>query len=198
MAISSTLHLGQTFQDAVLTLENLGLTDVLLPFLLIFTLIFAVLQKTKILGDEKKNLNTMIALVIALLVVIPHVTNSYPPDQDVVTIMNTALPQVSLLVVAIIMLIVILGIFGPQGRWAGGTGSGLAAIIGIVGIVWIFGAASGFFGGWDWFVSTFGEDGVTLAIVIIVFAIVIFAITRDRQRHGQGLMQGLERMFWKP
>lgn len=191
------MAIGQTFQDAILNLEELGLTDVLLPFLLVFTLLYAVLQKTKILGDEKKNINMMIALVIALLVVIPHVTNSYPPDADIVVIMNTALPQVSLLIVAIIMLIVILGIFGPEGRWIGGSPSGVAALVGIIGIVWIFGASIGWLGGWDWFITTFGEETVTLVIVILAFAVIVYAVTRERISAGQGLMQGLERMFRK-
>lgn len=58
-------------------LSELGLYDVVLPFLLIFTLIFAILEKTKILGEEeidgkkytKKNLNAMISFVIALITV---------------------------------------------------------------------------------------------------------------------------------
>ena len=34
------------------SLNELGLSDVLLPFLLIFTIMFAVLQKTKVLGKD--------------------------------------------------------------------------------------------------------------------------------------------------
>lgn len=39
------------------------------PFLLIFTLIFAILQKSKILGEEKAQVDALIALSIALIVV---------------------------------------------------------------------------------------------------------------------------------
>ena len=41
------------------TLESWGLTDVLLPFLLVFTIIFAILQKSNILGEGKKNFNVI-------------------------------------------------------------------------------------------------------------------------------------------
>ncbi len=191
------LRVGQTFQDAIINLENLGLTDVLLPFLLIFTLIFAVLQKTKILGEEKKNINTMIALVIALLVVIPHVTNSYPSGTDIVEILNTVLPQISLLIVAILMLIVVVGIFYPT-TYGIGSWSGVAAIIGIIGLIWIFGAATGWFGGWDWFVSTFGEETITLVIVILVFAIIVYLITREQRTPGTRMLEGIDRMFRGP
>ena len=64
-------------ENFVRALDGWGLTDVMLPFLLIFTLVFAIMQKTKILGEDKKNFNVIIALVMALLVVIPHITSSY-------------------------------------------------------------------------------------------------------------------------
>ena len=39
------------------------------PFLLIFTLVFAVLQKSKILGEDKKQIDALISLAIALIVI---------------------------------------------------------------------------------------------------------------------------------
>ncbi len=43
--------------------------DIILPFLLVFVLIFAILEKLKILGEEKKQVNAIIAFVIALIFV---------------------------------------------------------------------------------------------------------------------------------
>ena len=62
--------------------------DLLLPFLLIFTIVFAVLQKSNILGKDKRNFNSVIALVVSLSVVIPHITGSYPAGFDVVEIIQ--------------------------------------------------------------------------------------------------------------
>ena len=42
------------FQDFFESLERVGFMDFLLPFLLIFTILFAVLDKTKILGEGRK------------------------------------------------------------------------------------------------------------------------------------------------
>ncbi|MBW3004366.1 hypothetical protein KY310_00855 [Candidatus Woesearchaeota archaeon] len=58
-------------------LQKIGIYDVVLPFLLTFTIVFAILEKTKILGSEeiegkkytKKNLNAMVAFVIGFLVI---------------------------------------------------------------------------------------------------------------------------------
>ena len=104
------------FADVILELEQMGVADVLLPFLLIFTLVFAVLQKTRILGQyenrPRKNLNTIIALVMGLAVVIPHVV--HPSDYDAVNIINRALPNVSVILVAILMMMLLIGIFSDR------------------------------------------------------------------------------------
>jgi hypothetical protein len=51
-------------------LQSAILTDFLYPFLLIFFLVFAILEKTKILGgDDKKQLNAFISLIIGLIFV---------------------------------------------------------------------------------------------------------------------------------
>jgi len=57
--------------------RELGVYDVILPFILVFTIMFAILERTKIFGVEKvkdepytkKNLNAMVSFVIAFLVV---------------------------------------------------------------------------------------------------------------------------------
>ena len=185
------------FTYALRGMDVYGLTDVLLPFMLIFTIVFAVLQKTKILGDGKKNLNTILSLTLALMVVIPHVTNSYPAGTDIVKIMNDALPRVSLLVVAIIMLIIMVGIFYPEG-YSFGAWSSLAAVVGIIGLIWIFGGSLGWFQNWSWFVNTFGEETITVAIVIIVFALVIWFVTGEKKTGGTRFMEGLDKFFRGP
>ena len=93
--------------NAIEFLKRFGLFDIVLPFLLVFTLVFAILEKTKILGaDEKKlakkNLNSMVAFVVALLVV---ATNK------IVTTINTALPNIILLLVVVFAFLLLISIF---------------------------------------------------------------------------------------
>jgi len=45
------------------------LTNAVLPFLLVFVLIFAVLQKSKVLGEEKNQIDALVSLTIALILV---------------------------------------------------------------------------------------------------------------------------------
>ncbi len=88
-------------------LQDFGLFDVVLPFLLIFAIIFAILEKTLILGKEsdgapKKNLNSIVALVVALLFVSAN---------KAVNIISTALPNIALMIVIAVSFLLMLGVF---------------------------------------------------------------------------------------
>ena len=42
---------------------------IIYPFLLVFTLVFAILQKSKILGEDKRQIDALVALAVGLIVV---------------------------------------------------------------------------------------------------------------------------------
>ena len=188
------------YVDFFQRLESYGLTDAMLPFLLIFIIIFAVLQKSKILGVGKKNFNVLLALIMALLVVIPHVTGTYPADRDVVKIINDSLPQVSLVAIAIIMALILIGLLGGESTWLGGSLSGWIAIAAVGIIIYIFGGSmnlwSNTFGDW------WGSDTTTLVIIILIFAVIVWYITRDadseKASKSFNLIGELGNMFKKP
>src|SRR3989344_1658566 len=99
------------FQDAIFYLQRIGVYDIILPFLLIFSILFSVLQKVTIFsGPERKRLNITVALAIALLSVIPHTLGNYPGGIDVVNVINNSLPQIALLIIAIIMVLLMMGV----------------------------------------------------------------------------------------
>lgn len=165
-----------------------GFTDIILPFLLIFTIIFAVLEKTKILGEEKRSMNIGIAIVLALMTVIPHVTNALPPDRDPVKIINNAIPKVSLFVVAIIFLMILLGVFAHDRLLLGVSAPGWVAFISVFALIYIFGSAAGI---WTpQFIQrlegTFGSDVISVVIMIVIFGIIIAFVTGGGEREGYG------------
>ena len=167
--------------------ENERFLESALPFLLIFVMVFAVLQKTKIIGEGRRQFNTIVALALSLMVILPHLTGSYPPGKDVVEIMNTALPQVSLLIIVILSALLLVGVFAP-GIMFGGTSAGVfLGLVSIAAVIYIFGNAAGFWqaGGW---LSFLGDPDTQAVIVIItVFALIIWFITRE-DGSGSGLM----------
>ncbi len=66
-----------TFRETFTFLDKIGVLDVVLPFLLIFTIVFAILEKTRVFGTEtidgknytKKNLNSLASFAIAFFAV---------------------------------------------------------------------------------------------------------------------------------
>ena len=101
-------------EEFVKLVNSWGLSDVMLPFLLVFVIFFAILTKVKVFGEKSSRYNLIVALVIALVFVIPHVMDRYPSNFDPVEIMNEALPNISIVIVAAIAALIIIGAFGGQ------------------------------------------------------------------------------------
>lgn len=167
-----------TFQNAIYYLERIGLRDVILPFFLIFTVLFAVLQRVQLFGKESKKYNIVIALVIGFLVVIPHIMGAYPPGIDVVLIMNQALPEIALLIIVIIMVMLMIGLLGG-GEYKRGPWTGIAALVAVLGLIIIFVRAfyPAFTPGWLSFLDDPGFQA--LIIVLIVFGLIVWFVTSE-------------------
>lgn len=175
--------------------QTYGVMDFLLPFILVFTIVFAVMQKTKLLGD-KKNYNVIIALVLALLFVVPHITGSYPLGYDPVQVMNESLPSISLVAVAAIMILLLMGIFSTTFSQRAAP---LIAIVSIAFVIYIFGASLNLWRGpydiFYWWTAEVTE----LVIVILIFGLIVWFITKEpgAETPGKGLLEGIKNMFEK-
>lgn len=161
--------------------------EVVLVFLLIFVIIYAILQKTKILGDGKKNLNIVVAMVVGLLVVIPHVTGRFPPNADPVLIIQDALPSISIVLVAIIFLLILIGVFGQEKVFLGLSMPGWIAFFSFAVIVIVFGGAAGWWSGYfgqtlEQFV---GAESIAVVIMLLVFGIIIAWVTSDSKESDE-------------
>ena len=179
------------FSDFFEALGEAGVM-VFLVFLLVFTVIFAVLDKTKILGEAKKNMNVALALIFALMFVIPHVTGDYARlGYDPVKIIIRALPQVSLIVVAVIALMVLIGVFAHDRILLGLSAPGWIGLFSVIAIVVIFGGAAGWWttGFVDWLENNFGKDILAIVIMILVFGIIIAFVTGGEERGKVGALE---------
>jgi len=88
-------------------LDDFGFFRVVVPFLLVFTLVFAVLQKTKILGSKEgdkvkanKNVDSMVAFSIALFVVAAG---------NVVEVIRTSLPLIMIVLILLVSFMLLVG-----------------------------------------------------------------------------------------
>jgi peptidoglycan/LPS O-acetylase OafA/YrhL len=97
-------------EEGIKFLDNLGLWDVVIPFILVFTLVYAVLEKVKIFktkdGDPKRQINAMIALIIAFFVLI---------SAKVLDVINIVAHYMVIVIIAAILVAIIIGLMGYGG-----------------------------------------------------------------------------------
>ena len=142
--------------QAIVTLEQLGILDSLIPFAIIFAVIYQVLQQTGIFYEPKldkdgkpkagektpaKKVNAVIGMSVALMTVVPHVLGYYSPTSDPVIIMARIAPEVALIVLALVLASIMAGIlgtganapsagiFGKVSKYAGYISLGLIGLV---------------------------------------------------------------------
>ena len=103
------------FRQVIDFFQSIGLYDVVLPFLLVFTIVFAILEKTKVLGTEdidgkkytKKNLNAIASFVIAFLVI---------AAKELVQIINDTVAKAVIVLFFSILFLLLVGSFHKEGE----------------------------------------------------------------------------------
>ena len=169
--------MASEMSDLISQLEDFGFYEVALPFILIFTLFFAILQKIELFGENGKNFNAVISMVMAFLVV---------RTQSIVEVMNTFLPQISLIALIFVVVLILIGILlGPAaGGWSG-LPLGLGLIITITGVGIAFYGSSAPLGIElpDWLQFTVGDRNILLGILL--FFLFISFITSEPGKPGQ-------------
>ena len=165
--------------------EHLGIYDVVLPFLLVFTIVFAILEKTRAFGTEKlgdgkeytrKNLNAMVAFVAAFFVI---------ASTQLVAIISVVMAHTVLLLLMSVCFLMLAGSFhsGQKEFFLEGGWRMFFMIIMAVGIFLIFLNALGWL---DiiWNAVFFKFDSVTVSSIVLVGALVGFMIyvTRDNDK----------------
>ncbi len=143
-------------------------THAILPFLLVFTLIFAILQRSKILGEGKKQIDAIVALVIALLLI------AFPLPRSIIVFL---MPFLAVMAVIILVFMLLWGFVasGKDGlvmnkglKITFGIIIGIALAIAILFAAGVWDAVYGFFTGSEWSQS--------ILINILFIAIIIGAM----------------------
>lgn len=171
---------------AIEFLKDFGFYDVVLPFLLVFTLVFAILEKTKIFGTTdkkpKKNINAMIAFVIALFFV--ATTNLVIGAQEF-------LPNIVVLLITLMSFMMLVGFFYSDKEFSFENHKFwkvFLTIIFFIGIV-LMALHAFVIEVWNWlFVDVTGfwssTAGVTIIFLLIVIGTIIF-VTVGGKKGGE-------------
>ncbi len=173
------LQAGFTIGEGVQFLVDFGVYQYLLPFLLVFSIMFAILNKTKVLGG-KTNIDGVVAMVGGLLLVV---------QQDIVETINTFLPKVSLIIVVILMFLILVALVagkefkGFQGAWMG-----LFIIVIIVALFMALNPNITFLNSIDR--ERLLQIGIFLGIMIGSFFLVTSAFKEEKGNKGDGGLGG--------
>ena len=145
-------------------------TLVILPFLLVFTLVFAILQKSKLLGEGKQQIDAIISFVIAAVVI------SFANAVNIITQLSVFM-ALALFILFVFMIIYSFAYGDTKGdplaaqKW-------LIPAIGIVVIIAVVIAVLIISGYWDDVYNFFtqGELGSNVIFVILIIAAIVAVV----------------------
>ena len=153
-------------------LQHWILTRFAFPFLLMFFIVFAILEKTKLLGEDKKQLNALLSFVVALI----FVSAVYPT----LVVSNLILFLTVGLVVIFIVLLLWGFIFADKEgfkvqSWIKGVLGGLVGVSVIIAVLWatgVQGKVIEFLFRQEWS-STFWINVVFIVVIGVALAVVV-------------------------
>ncbi|MEM4330675.1 MAG: hypothetical protein QW273_01550 [Candidatus Pacearchaeota archaeon] len=156
--------MAYSITNALNKLNELGVFSYVLPFMIIFALVFGLLQKTKILGDKDvKGINAVIAAGIAGISLM---------FDTVPTFFSVIFPKFGVGLAIFLVLLIMLGFFYSDGKGNFSSLKWVGWVIGIGVLLWTLNE-------WDWFGSFQGSFGVFLEDylpLIILVLLIIFGI----------------------
>ena len=153
-------------------LQHELVTRFILPFLLVFFIVFGILEKTKLFGDEKKQLNALTAFIISLI----FVAVTFPT----IVVSNMML----FLSIAIVVMFVGLLLWGfvtggeakiGEKQWTKWTAGGVIIVAVVIALFWaagIEGKAIDFLFYQDWS-NTLWTNIAFIVIVAVALAIAV-------------------------
>jgi|SRR3989338_559008 len=182
------------FRSVIEFFNEIGLFEVVLPFLLVFTIVFAILEKTKVFGTEtiegkkypKKNLNATASFVIAFFVI---------ASSKLVEIITTVSSFTVILLMLSVLFLLLIGSFMKEGEgvFLSGSWQYFFMILMFVGIVLIFVFALGW---WDqlWGFLRFGKSGDTVGAIVLLVIIFLFVwyVVKGEPHHDKGKKESSE------
>ena len=188
ISLASYGYYGGTIGSMLSQWEQMGIFSYILPFLLIFALIFGLLVKINIFGSKDKP-NRTVDAIIALAVSLMSLQFDFVPR-----FFAEVFPRLGVGLAILLIAIILLGLFTTQKTWMTYTFFGIAAIIFVVIIIQTSGAI-----GWStsgWLGSIYWPNFLYPIIFIVVIAVVIGSSIpkKPNQDTSSGFMRVLDQI----
>ena len=141
-------------------------TNIVLPFLFIFTIVFAILEKTKVLGP-KKDINAIVALVFGLVSV------------GVPSAVGVVLNFIPIIAVLIVIIIAWFMTYGFVGGWEKGVSPAWQKTFQIILGIAFIGAIAWATGAYKYIIDKpwAGQVGQTVLLVGAIIAVIAIVIS---------------------
>lgn len=157
--------------------DNPFFTTMLLPFLLVFVVIFAILQKSKILGEDKAQIDAIVSLVIGLLLIgLPQ------PREIIVGIMPWMAVGVAVILVFLILYGFVAGDLSGKGTptWMKATFGILAALFTLAVVLYVSGLGNILI---DWLSGSGSSDiWMNVLMIALVLGAVLVAVFSGKKK----------------
>ncbi len=139
--------------------------ETILPFLLVFTLVFAVLQKTEILGKGKRQIDAIVAAVMGLIVI------SFGYATGIIVSL------IPFLAVGTVVILIFLLLYGMVFEGKFEVHKGIKVTVGILAAIGVIIATMIATGAWD-YVSDVLNAGTDSSVIItnLVFIAIFIAV----------------------
>jgi len=169
------------FRSIAMEWSSIGMFDMILPMILIFVVVYAVLQRTRLLMG-KKEIDSIVALVISFFVIgNPEVSAFFLP----------LFSNVALGIIVMVAFLLIMGLITgrPGKQWQNITMWG-----GIVIFIWIMSRAADYFSGYSMiFSSTWWYNNsywvIPLILILIVVGVIASSPSEEEEKIKRGWME---------
>jgi len=170
-----------TIADILNQWQNIGVFDYILPFLLVFAVVWGILRSTKILGDEK-GVHVIIAIVVGLLALRLGFLTAFTRE---------LFPRLGVGLASIVALLILVGLF-VNSKEAKYWGWGLATVAGIVWVLVLVGSFEnvGWVGGYGFFENYAGLIIGAVLLIGVVIAVVASKSTSSGTEHKRQVWGG--------
>ncbi len=154
-------------------------TEMLLPFLLVFVVVFAILQKSKVLGDGKAQVDSLVAMVIGLILI-----GVEQPREIIVNLMPWMAVGVAVILVFLILYGFVAGDLTSAPKWMKATFGTLAGLFTLGVVLHVTGLGNVIM---SWFSSSgSGDIWMNVLIVLLVIgAMVVAVVSGKKKKEGE-------------
>lgn len=161
---------GGGFGSLLNSLSEAGFFSYVLPFLIIFSLVYGILLKVKIF-EENKKINGIIAFAVGLMAL----------QFEMVPIFFAELfPRLGVALGIILVILILLGLFLPENQaWVSYS---LLGIVGVITASVLIKSSRAIGGTWDfgYFFSQYGPMLIAVVFIVVVVAIIMNSDKKEK------------------